>query len=75
MKIVKIIIPVSLSVFLFFSCVTQPAFFNRGGIDKANVKIAVLPFRDYNSNEGNNSGELARSLFESTLLRRGFSII
>ena len=71
----KLIITPLMFLILLVSCVSQPAFFNRGGIDKKNVKIAVLPFRDYNSVGGNNSGELVRSLFESTLLRKGFQII
>lgn len=65
-----------LSVLLLnVSCVSQPSFFNRGSVHKGSEKIAVLPFKDYNHNEGNNSGELVRNLFESTLLGRGFHII
>lgn len=62
-------------ILLNFSCVSQTSFFNKGGIDVKNEKIAVLPFKDYNHNEGNNSGELVRNLFESTLLHRGFHVI
>lgn len=57
------------------SCVSNPSFYNKSVIDKANDKIAVLPFRDYNSVEGNNSGELIRSVFESRLMLRGYSVI
>ncbi len=59
------------------SCVSNPAFFNRSVVDKANAKIAVLPFRDYNSSTGNNnnSGELVRSVFESKLILKGFNVI
>jgi len=60
---------------LNLSCVSETSFFNKGSVDRKNDKIAVLPFKDYNHNEGNNSGELARSIFESTLLRRGFNVI
>lgn len=62
-------------IVLHTSCVSNPSFFNRGSIDRGNEKIAVLPFKDFNDKEGNNSGELVRSLFETTLLRRGFKII
>lgn len=65
-----------LSVFVMnVSCVSQPSYFSRGSVNRGSEKIAVLPFRDYNQNEGNNSGELVRTLFESTLLKRGFHII
>lgn len=65
-----------LSIFMLnLSCVSQTSFFNKGSVDRKNDKIAVLPFKDYNHNEGNNSGELARNIFESTLLRRGFNVI
>jgi len=57
------------------ACVSKPSFYNRGSIDKANVKIAVLPFKDFNDKEGNNSGELVNNLFESILLQRGFKVI
>ncbi len=66
-------------ILLFFimnlSCVSETSFFNRGSVDRKIDKIAVLPFKDYNHNEGNNSGELARNIFESTLLRKGFNVI
>jgi TolB-like protein len=69
----------SLIILLFFilnlSCISQTSFFNKGGVDKKHDKIAGLPFRDYNRNEGNNSGELARNVFESTLVRKGFNVI
>jgi len=57
------------------SCVSNPSFFNKSAVDRKNEKIAVLPFRDFNSREGNNSGELIRSVFESKLILRGFNVI
>lgn len=57
------------------SCVSNPSFFNKSAVDRNSAKIAVLPFRDYNNIAGNNSGELARSLFESRLISKGFNVI
>ena len=56
-------------------CISSAYFFNRGEIDKKVATIAVLHFKDFNNAEGNNSGDLARSLFEHNLLKRGFNII
>ena len=57
------------------SCVSKPSFFYKEEIDRINSKIAVIPFIDYNKNEGNNSGELARSVFEGQLINNGFNVI
>lgn len=69
-----------LIVFIIFlstlsSCVSNPIYINKDVIDKDNSKIAVLPFRDFNTKEGNNSGELARSIFEQRLMLKGFNVI
>jgi len=58
-----------------FSCISQASYFNKGNIDRKNGKIVVLPFKDYNHNEGNNSGELVRNIFETTLMKRGFNLV
>ena len=58
-----------------FSCVSKPSSFNKKEIDKINSKIAVIPFIDYNKNEGNNSGELVRGVFETQLINSEFSVI
>lgn len=60
---------------LLVSCVSSPVFFNKSVIDRDSARIAVLPFRDYNGKEGNNSGELVRSVFESKLMLKGFKVI
>lgn len=57
------------------SCVSTSVSFNKELIDKDNITIAVLPFKDFNSKEGNNSGNLARNVFETRLVNRGFKII
>ncbi|HNX24887.1 MAG TPA: hypothetical protein PKG60_12640 [Spirochaetota bacterium] len=59
------------------SCVSNPSYFNKSEVDRKNVKIAVLPFSDFKSTEGNsnNSGELVRSVFESRLILKGFNVI
>jgi TolB-like protein len=62
-------------ILMLTSCVSSPVYFNKSAIDIKKSKIAVLPFRDYNSNDGNNSGELVRSLFEQRLLLKGFGVI
>jgi TolB-like protein len=64
-----------ISVVFFISCISSPVYFNKSVLDRDNARIAVFPFRDYNSNEGNNSGELVRSIFESRLMLRGFKVI
>jgi len=48
--------------------------FNKELLDKENITIAVLPFNDYNKKEGNNSGTLARNVFETRLVNRGFKV-
>jgi TolB-like protein len=64
-----------ISVVFFISCISSPVYFNKSVLDRDNARIAVFPFRDYNSNEGNNSGELVRSIFESRLMLRGVKVI
>ena len=64
-----------IGILFITSCVSNPSYINKSVIDIKKSKIAVLPFRDYNSNEGNNSGELARSLFEQKLMLKGFNVI
>jgi len=59
----------------FLSCVSTSVSFNKELIDKESATIAVLPFRDFNSSEGNNSGALARNVFETRLVNRGFKVI
>jgi len=70
--IISIIFCITLS-----SCVSNPSYFNKYGIDRKNDKIAVLPFTDFKSTDGNNnnSGELVRSIFESRLILRKFNVI
>lgn len=75
MKRKKILLYAVAFMILLISCVSNPVFFNRSVIDRDKARIAVLPFRDYNSKEGNNSGELVRSVFESKLILRGFKVI
>lgn len=60
-----------------FSCVSKPSYINKTAVDRKNHKIAVLPFLDYVSTEGNsnNSGELVRSTFESKLILKEFNVI
>jgi len=58
-----------------FSCVSKPSFFNKEELDRINSKIAVIPFIDYNKNEGNNSGELVRSVFEAQLINNDYNVI
>lgn len=67
---VVIILPI-----IFSSCVSNPSYFNKSVIDRANDKIAVLPFRNFNSVEGNNSGELIRSVFETRLRLKRFNVV
>lgn len=64
-------------VFTLSSCVSKPYFFNKSTVDKKNIKIALLPFIDYHTVEGNNnnSGDLVRSAFESGLTLKGFNVI
>lgn len=64
-----------LLLLLFSSCVSNPSYINTSVIDMKSSKVAVLPFRDFNSIEGNNSGELARSIFELLLMKKGFKVI
>ena len=58
-----------------FSCMSNITSFNKEEIDRKNSKIAVIPFIDYNKNEGNNSGELVRSVFEAQLITNEFKVI
>ncbi|MCL2154516.1 MAG: DUF799 domain-containing protein [Leptospirales bacterium] len=58
-----------------FSCASKPSFFYKEEIDRKNSKMAVIPFIDYNKNEGNNSGDLVRSVFEAQLITNGFNVI
>lgn len=62
-------------ILMLTSCVSNPVYYNKSAIDIKNSKIAILPFRDYNTDDGNNSGELVRSLFEQKLLLKGFEVI
>lgn len=57
------------------SCVSRPFSFNSGMLDRADVKIAVLGFKDYNGSTGNNSGELVRNIFEGKLHERGYKTV
>ncbi len=57
------------------SCISRPAFFNKGYIDKETAVIAVLHFKDYNGSQGNNSGALVENVFEGTLLKRGYKVV
>lgn len=59
------------------SCVSKPSYVSKSAVDRKNHKIAVLPFIDFVSTEGNsnNSGELVRSTFESKLILKGFNVI
>jgi TolB-like protein len=68
------IVPV-ICILVLTSCVSNPAYINKYAIDIKKSKIAVLPFRDYNTNDGNNSGELVRSIFEQKLMLKGFTVI
>jgi len=75
MKKKNFILSTGLLLIFFISCTSSPIYFNKSVVDRENSRIAVLPFRDYNSKEGNNSGELVRSIFESKLLHKGFKAI
>ena len=57
------------------SCVSNPTYFNKTAVDRSADKIVVLPFGDFNTNEGNNSGELVRSNFESKLILKKYNVI
>ena len=56
------------------SCVSSSVSFNKELLDKENITIAILPFDDFNKKEGNNSGILARNVFETRLVNRGFKV-
>jgi TolB-like protein len=56
------------------SCVSSSVSFNKELLDKSNITIAVLPFNDFNKKEGNNSGALARNVFETRLVNSGFKV-
>ncbi|MCL1833108.1 MAG: DUF799 domain-containing protein [Leptospirales bacterium] len=73
----KGIFAVILYIFIltFLSCVSKPSSFNKQEVDRINSKIAVIPFVDYNKNEGNNSGELVRGVFEVQLINSEFNVI
>lgn len=75
MKRKKILLYAVVSLMLLLSCMSNPIFFNKSVLERDNSRIAVLPFLDYNSKEGNNSGELVRSVFESKLMLKGFKVI
>ncbi len=60
---------------LLTSCVSNPTYVNKSAVSIDNARVAVLPFRDYNTTEGNNSGELVRSIFEQKLMLKGFTVI
>jgi len=78
MIIKKIVIFTIFFIFILMSCscgTSKATYFNKEEIDKINSKIAVIPFIDYNKNEGNNSGELIRSVFEAQLITDGFNVI
>jgi len=70
-KYIYLMIP----LLFLLSCVSTSVSFNKELLDKDNITIAVLPFKDYNSKEGNNSGNLARNVFETRLVNRGFKVI
>ena len=74
LKYLKRTAPFFLALFLT-SCLSQPAYFNQVVLDRDSIRIAVLPFRDYKKNEGNNSGDLVRNVFETKLINRGFKTI
>lgn len=57
------------------SCVSRPYSYNSGELDKSDVKIAVLGFKDYNGSTRNNSGELVRNIFEGKLRERGYKTV
>jgi TolB-like protein len=65
---------VILAVAVNQSCVSSSVSFNKELLDKENITIAVLPFYDFNKKEGNNSGILARNVFETRLVNRGFKV-
>ncbi len=70
-------ITLAIASFLIVSCISRPVYFNGKDerIDRSKSRIAVMPFRDFKSREGNNSGTLVRNIFESSLRKRGFITI
>ena len=72
---IKVILIFSFVSLFFFFFISKPYSFNSGKVDKSAVKIAVLGFKDYNGNSGNNSGELVRNLFEGKLQKRGYRVV
>jgi len=75
MKIKSCNLVLIIVMLLLTSCVSNPTFINKSAVSIDNARVAVLPFRDYNTTEGNNSGELVRSIFEQKLMLRGFNVI
>lgn len=57
------------------ACISNPSYLNKSRIDITKSKIAIIPFLDFNSAEGNNSGELVRNIFESRLIVKGFNVV
>ncbi len=69
---------VLLSLSFLVSCISRPLYYNEKTDEillREQSRIMVLPFRDYNFNEGNNSGNLARSIFESSLKKMRFRVV
>ncbi len=69
---------VLLSLSFLVSCISQPLYYNEKTDERLlreQSRIMVLPFRDYKFNEGNNSGNLARSMFENALKKMRFCIV
>lgn len=73
-KKIFILIFMALVLVLNLSCVSSSVSFNKELLDRDNISIALLPFKDFNKKESNNSGSLARNVFETKLVNRGFNV-
>lgn len=64
----------ALALIANISCVSSSVSYNKDLLDRENISIAVLPFKDFNKKESNNSGTLVRNVFETKLFNRGFNV-
>lgn len=69
-----ILIFIALGLAANISCVSSSVSYNKDMLDRDNISIAVLPFKDFNKKENNNSGALVRNIFETKLFNRGFNV-
>ncbi len=69
---------VLISSMVLISCISRPRYYNEKTgevVKRGKSSIMVMPFRDYKVGEGNNSGALVSSIFESVLKKRGFTLV